>query len=425
MEVVQRTPRTPAFLPGTSLPLAAHRQTTLRSPGLTAGPLLRGIPAVLHEVGVRKTIPTGKEAIAKLQQPSQEVLPMTSNTKVLVKAKYAGIDFHKRTSVVALGDDEGRVLEQVTLINDHQQIEKYFSQFVGLECVIESCRGYEWLVEQLEELGHTVHMGDSRSIKLIAQTRCKTDKIDSRILLELLAKNFLPKCYQASAKERILRELVRHRSQLVRSAVKHKLRLHAHLDKENKSIFNPFTLQGRRQVQEVKLTEARRAQVDDELEIIDFLELKIAEQDAKIKYVARTNPDVALLKTMPGFEVLTSIAFLAEVGDIERFRKASQVSAFLGLVPRVYSSGNTRRNGRITKCGSKLMRWMLVQAAWNAIRTSPNLRSFFASIKKRKGQRVAIVAVARKLATIGYHVLKEKVEFNETMLDAGSSRATF
>lgn len=175
----------------------------------------------------------------------------------------------------------------------------------------------------------------------------------------------------------------------------------------------------------MKLTDSRRRQVDDELEIIDFLELKVAEQDAKVKYIARSNPDVALLRTMPGFDVLTSIAFLAEVGDVHRFRKADQVAAFLDLVPRVYSSGNTHRTGRITKCGSKLMRWMLVQSAWNAIRASANLRRSFTAISKRKGQKVAIVAIARKLATIGYHVLKEKVEFNETMLDAGLARAAF
>jgi transposase len=349
---------------------------------------------------------------------------MVTHTTLRANAKYAGIDYHKRTSVVALGDQGGRLLEVTTLTNDHAVVTKFFEQFVGLECVIESCRGYEWLVELLCEMGHTVYMGDSRSIKLIAQTRCKTDKIDSKLLMELLAKDYLPKCYQPSATERQLRELVRHRAQLVRTAVKHKLRVHAHLDKENKNVFNAFSLQGRRKLQEVKLSESRRRQVDDDLEIIDFLELKVAEQDAKVKYIARSNPDVALLKTIPGFDVLTSIAFLAEIGDIQRFRKADQVAAFLGLVPRVYASGSTRRTGRITKCGSKLMRWMLVQSAWSAIRASSNLRKSFNAISHRRGPKAAIVAIARKLATIGYHVLKEKVEFNETMLDAGLARAT-
>lgn len=345
--------------------------------------------------------------------------------KDLANAKYAGIDFHKRTSVVAIGDAQGNLIQQVTLVNDEKSIVEYFGQFVGLECVIESCRGYEWLLELLENMGHTVHMGDSRSIKLIAVTRCKTDKIDSKILMELLAKQFLPTCYQPTQTERILRELVRHRAQLVRTSVKHKLRVYANLAKENKNITAAFSLKGRQQLKDIQLSAPRRQKVDDDLEIIDFLELKIAEQDAKVKYVAKSNPDVARLKTIPGFDVLTSIAFIAEVGEISRFRKANQVAAFLGLAPRVYSSGDTRRNGRITKCGSKLMRWMLVQSAWSAIRASANLRISFANIGRRRGQKTAIVAIARKLATIAYHVLKEKAVFNERMLDAGLDRAVF
>lgn len=345
--------------------------------------------------------------------------------KDLTKAKFVGIDFHKRTSVVALGDSEGNLLEQRTLSNETDEIWKYFSEFVGLECVIESCRGYEWLVDTLEAMGHTIHLGDSRSIKLIAVTQCKTDKIDSKILMELLAKNFLPTCYQPTATERALRELVRHRAQLIRTAVKHKLRVHANLAKENKNITQPFSLKGREELKKRTLTGPRREKVNDDLEIIDFLELKIAEQDAKVKYVAKSNPDVALLKTLPGFDILTSIAFIAEVGDIQRFSRANQVAAFLGLVPRVYSSGETNRNGRITKCGSKLMRWMLVQSAWSAIRASSNLRLFFSKVSRRRGEKTAIVAVARKLTTIAYHVLKERAEFNERMLDAGLDRAAF
>lgn len=354
---------------------------------------------------------------------------MRKHTQVLSKdlasAKFCGIDFHKRTSVVAIGDSQGVLIAQETLVNDETIIRKYFEQFVGLECVVESCRGYEWLVELLENMGHTVQMGDSRSIKLIAVTRCKTDKIDSKILMELRAKEFLPTCYQPTATERLLRELVRHRAQLVRTAVKHKLRVHANLAKENKCIYAPFSLKGREQLKAVKLTDSRRQKVEDDLEVIDFLELKIAEQDAKVKYVARSNPDVTVLKTIPGFDVLTSIAFIAEVGDITRFRKANQVAAFLGLAPRVYSSGDSSRNGRITKCGSKLMRWMLVQSAWAAIRSSPNLRASYGQISRRRGQKPAIVAIARKLATIAYHVLKEKAAFNERMLDAGLDRAVF
>jgi transposase len=350
---------------------------------------------------------------------------MSRNTTLERKAVYVGIDYHKQFSVLTFGDRQGNVLEQLKLVNETSLVEKFFARFGPLECAIESCRGYEWLLELLLEQGHRVHMGDSRSIKLIAVTRCKTDKIDSKILMELLAKGFLPEAYAPSAKERDYRELLRHRVQLVRTQVRHKLRVHSLLDKENKGIRYPFSVKGRKELDVVQLNERRQQMLLDELRVIDFTEELVLEQDAKIKRLCRSNPDVYRLRTIPGFDWHMSLTFIAELGDPNRFRNADQVAAFIGVVPSVYSSGGTKRTGRITKQGPNLLRWMLVQAAWAAIKSSPNLRRQFSTIAKRRGQKVAIVAVARKLATIAFHVLKDKAKFEEEKLDAGLARAAF
>lgn len=356
--------------------------------------------------------------------PALEDLPMLRDTTIEA-AVYAGIDYHKRTSAITFGDKQGKVLEQFNLCNNKEYLAEFFGRFVKLECVVESCRGYEWLVDMLQEIGHTVHVGDSRSIKLIAQTRCKTDKIDSRILMELLAIGFLPTTYMPTAKEREYRELLRHRSTLVRTATRSKLRVHALLDKENKSVRYPFSGQGRRTIAELELSESRRQILERELEVIDFAEEHAHQQELRIRRFASREPDVTRLRKIPGFDVLMSMAFLAEVGDVKRFKNADQVAAYLGLVPRVYASGNTMRCGRITKTGSKFMRWMLVQAAWTAIKGSPNLRLRFATISRRRGKKVAIIAIARKLTTIAYRVLRDKSNYKEEKLDAGLARATF
>lgn len=350
---------------------------------------------------------------------------MVRHTTINRKAIFAGIDYHKRFSVVTLGDKNGKVLLQETLVNDEQIVREFFKQFKSLCCAIESCRGYEWFVALIQTLGHEVKIGDSRSIKLIAQSSCKTDRIDSQILMELLAKGYLPCAYQPTEKERDYRQLLRHRVQQVRTATKHKLRVHAILDKENKGITYPFTLKGRKSLEEAVLSERGRELLDDELEIIDFVEEKVDQQDKKIRFLARQNPDVWRLKTIPGFDFLTAMMFVAEVGDINRFGTADQLAAYTGLVPRVYASGGKMRTGRITKQGPKLLRWILVQSAWAAIKASPCLRQVFVSISRRKNKKIAIVAVARKLATIGFHILKEKTKFDETKLDAGLARAAF
>ena len=346
----------------------------------------------------------------------------TTSTK---KPVFAGIDYHKKFSVVTLGDKSGKVILQETLVNNEKIVKDFFTKHKKLVCAVESCRGYEWFVSLLEELGHEIKMGDSRSIKLIAVSRCKTDRIDSLILMEMLAKGYLTCAYQPNWKERDYRQLLRHRVQMVRTSTKHKLRVHAILDKENRGVTYPFTGKGREVLKEIVLSERGRELLDDELEIIDFLEEKIAEQYKKISFLARQNPDVGRLKKIPGFDTLSAMMLFAEVGDITRFRNADQLASYTGLVPRVYSSGGSTRTGRITKQGPKLLRWILVQSAWAAIKASPNLHRFFTTISRKKSQKVAIVAVARKLATIAFHVLKEKAIFDESKLDAGLARAAF
>lgn len=356
--------------------------------------------------------------------PAMEVLPVLSHTTIAT-TDYVGIDYHKSTIALTLGDKQGRVLDQVNLHNHTELIRDFFGQFAKLQCVVESCRGYEWLVDMLQDMGHTVHVGDSRSIKLIAHSRCKTDKVDSRILMELLAIGYLPTTYIPTAKEREYRDLLRHRSSLVRTATRSKLRVHALLDKENKGIRFPFSREGRRQLEELELSPSRRQILERELDVIDFVEEHAHRQQLRIHLLASYEPEVPRLRKIPGFDVLMATSFLAEVGDVRRFKNADQVAAYLGLVPRVYSSGNTKRCGRITKTGSKFMRWMLVQAAWAAIKTSDNLRHRFAVIARRRGQKVAIVAIARKLATIAFRILRDKSDYMEEKLDAGLARAAF
>lgn len=338
---------------------------------------------------------------------------------------FCGIDYAKRFSYITIGDEEGRVLHQEPVPNEVGRLEKFFEQYPKLTIAIEACRGHEWLVDWLRDRKYVVHVGNVYAIKQIAQSRCKTDKIDSQILMELLAKEFLPTTYQPTKKERDYRELVRWRAQLVKSQTKYKLRVHALLDKENKGIASPFSAAGREALKQVELIGQKQAILKESMEVIEFIEQQIHEQDLKIRKLAKSNPDVYRLKHIPGFDVLTAMIFVAEVGDVKRFRNAEQLAAFTGLVPRVYASGGKMNTGRITKTGPGLLRRMLVQSAWAAIRCCPVLRSRHASISRRRGKKIAIIAIARMLAEIAYHVYLEKTPFDEMRLGAGLVRAVF
>lgn len=161
---------------------------------------------------------------------------MAISTTVDKKSVYAGIDFHKKMSVVTLGDSTGeQVGKQHKIENNEHDVRKFFLRHSPLICAIENCRGIEWFVETLKACGCEVRVANTRAVKLIAETAKKNDKIDSKILMELVARSYLPLCYQPTQNERILREKVRWRTKLMRSRTQYKNIAHALMNKENKT----------------------------------------------------------------------------------------------------------------------------------------------------------------------------------------------
>jgi transposase len=318
--------------------------------------------------------------------------------------------------MVTLGDQSGKAITTQRLPNDRQSIESFFGQYPNLQVAVESCRGYEWFVDLLKEIGSTVHMANPYQVALIAKTRCKTDKIDSRILMELLAMGFLPTCYQPSARERCLRERLRWRCHLVRNATRIKIRIHSLLDKENLGLkLGKYLWKGaaREALEKVQLEgPGRQLLLSKHLKLLQHLEKAVAIEDEWVRKSARTNQDAQLLMTIPGIGEFSALTILAELGDIKRFKRSSQVVNFAGLAPSLYQSANSHFPGPITKQGSPLLRWVLVQAAWHAVGHSPQFRLFFLSISKRCGRHGAIIASARKLLQVAYRVLRDQTAYD-------------
>jgi len=346
----------------------------------------------------------------------------TKPTDIPSHATFAGIDYHKRFSVVALGDENGNLLGIFKLFNDNEaHVRAFFARFPGLHCAIENCRGKEWFVELLKEVGCVVKVSNTYAVKLIAESRCKTDKIDARILMELLSKGFLPTVYQPSPEEVALRERLRWRTNLMRSRTQYKNRVHALLDKENKGT-NIDSVKRRTKIfDEQPLSSHRQQLLDGHLEVVEFFQELVTSEDKRLELMAASNEDAQRLQSIPGIGDIVSMMFLAEIGDVTRFKNARKVAGYFGLTSRLYSTSDTRRLGPITKQGSGLMRWVLVQAAWHAIRKSPYFLHRYTEIKNRRGKGPAIVAVARMLAEVAYRVLRDKTSYDEAKLWSNAS----
>jgi transposase len=295
---------------------------------------------------------------------------------------------------------------------------QFFAAYPDVVCAVESCRGYEWLLDFLkEDLKLTVELVNPYRTKLITQSRCKTDRIDSKVIMELLAKGFLPTCYQPTPEERRVRERLRWRAHVVRYATRMKVRIHALLDKENAGLScDPFSVEGRKLLKQIQLRPGRQELLTEHIRILEFFEAAVKEEDSWVHKTAKSNAAAKLLMTIPGIGELSAVLLVHELGDIKRFKDASSVAAYFGLVPSVHSSADRFRYGPITKQGSKHVRWMLIQCAWQAIRVSLPLRYHFNAVSRRCGRNPAVVSVARKLVKTAYRVLRDNKAFNAELV---------
>ncbi|MBN1263124.1 MAG: IS110 family transposase [Candidatus Pacebacteria bacterium] len=149
---------------------------------------------------------------------------------------------------------------------------------------------------------------------------------------------------------------------------------------------------------------------------------KVKGLDAKITEIAKKDKRAARLTHVPGIGYLAALIIASEIGDVHRFPSAKHLVAYAGLVPSVHSSGGTTYQGRITKTGSKILRWALVEAARRTVNSStcsPRLRKWYEEVCKRGGKKKAIVALARKLLTLAYYLWKRKEEYLSNYPKAG------
>jgi transposase len=233
------------------------------------------------------------------------------------------------------------------------------------------------------------------------------DNVDAAILAQLLRADLLPEAWIAPAKVRQLRALLRHRAGLVRLGTQLRNRIHAvAADFGYDRSASYWTGPGRGWLAELDLPAASREIVTDCLAVIDGLAPLIDRIDGELRQHARADPRVKVLTTLPGVGEFTALVMLAEIGDITRFGSARKLASWAGLTPTVRGSDLTVRHGHISKQGSAWLRWVLNQAAQTAKR-SPEFAAAYSSIAKRRGKKIATIAIARKLLTRAWHLLAE------------------
>ncbi len=268
---------------------------------------------------------------------------------------YLGIDLHKRNAYCCLLSDSGKLLASQRVPATRQALQEFLRSIPGPTSVaLESTRNWYWAFDTIEPEVERVRLAHPAKTRLIAETRIRTDKVDSRIYAELDRTNFLPTCYVPDQETRQRRELLRHRASLVKIRSRLKNRIHATLDKAG--VEHPFedlfTKAGLDFLQGLKLQWAYQGELKDCLELIEVLNQKEKEQNRLIERLCKESPQARLLTTLPGIGYHSALLIASEVGEIGRFFSAPCFASYCGLVSSVHISDRTVHYGGITKQGN-------------------------------------------------------------------------
>lgn len=334
-----------------------------------------------------------------------------------------GIDLHKKTIVLCVLDQHRRVVARRSLACcDTEGILAFLGGLRPFQAVVEATASYAWLVELIEPLADLVIPANPSKIYEIAPSAKKTDHRDAQVLAEKLAEGKVPRAHRPTPRRREHRTLVRHRPYLRQCATALKVEMRRIASDYNADRKDLFTIAGWEGLGKVKLRPSDRFVLDQLHAAWQHLEGQLRDLARRLKEFAATAPPReaearAELRTVPGVGPVTIDVVVSERGDVGRFHSAKAVCASAGLVPGVRQSSDRREALPITKAGSPLLRWALVEAAWRAVRQGAARRRVYQDIRKRAGGKKAIVAVARRLLCVLYAMLRDGTHY--TFLEVG------
>jgi len=315
-------------------------------------------------------------------------------------------------------DDERKVLWKKNIPTSKEAalsaIKEIGLPVADMQSAIEPVSGWGWYGEVLEEAGLKVHLVNVYKAKLISGTKLKNDKVDSKILAEMLRSDFLPTAYLAPRATRDLRAFIRGRSFLVRLRTRVRSRVHAILTKHG--LLCPWTdLFGKQGLLWLKAQQLLSPHKEELLQLLAVYQELSANIDTSNRACAEalaTSKEAQLLVTIPGVGPVTALMIVAEVGDFHRFPSPEKLACFAGLIPSSHSSGERDRFGHITHRGSVWLRSALVESTGKVSPKWGYLKTLYDTIKEKKGTNIARVALARKILMLSWHLVTKNQTWN-------------
>lgn len=329
--------------------------------------------------------------------------------------RFVGCDVHKRTAVFTILLEDGALFATYTVPVTRESLRAFAErQLRSADRLVMEATTNTWAVAGvLRPFVGEIVISNPLKVRAIAEAKIKTDKVDSRVLAELLRCEYLPVVWQPDAETQRLRRLTHRRAALVSDRTRLKNRLHSILHHTLVPLpgFDLFSKKGVAWLRALPLAEEEAQARDSDLRLLERTELEIAELEQRLVREAWQDEKVRLVMSIPGIDYTVAQTCLAAIGDVKRFANGKKLAAYLGLNPSTRQSGAHCYHGPITKQGNAHARWLLVQAAQHLGQYRGPLGQTMRRIVQRKNRSVAVVACARKLAVLLWHVLSSGEPF--------------
>ncbi|MBI4450882.1 IS110 family transposase [Candidatus Woesearchaeota archaeon] len=332
--------------------------------------------------------------------------------------QFVGLDVHKAIIYGVVLDEEGNVAFERKFKSDPHELDEFLVNVQpDSKIALESCSCWQYVYDYLHDAGYeNVMLANPLGVRLIGESRKKTDKRDAFALADLLRMNRLPEAYAAPFDVRVKRQITRHRLSLVGLQTEVKNKIHAILLRHGINVDDQYSdvfgKAGIEYLRSLDLPYCDRFELDQYLSIIEMLMKRIEMTQQRIEELAGDDPDARVLMSMPGISYYSALMIKAEIGDIRRFPDHERLTSYAGLNPSVYQSSNTCITGHISKQGSKHLRWILVQAANVAVQHDRTLGAFYKRLAKGKGHSKAIVATARKMLKYAHTMMTHNIPYH-------------
>jgi transposase len=332
--------------------------------------------------------------------------------------RYIGLDVHKHyVTVGGMNRLQELVLRPRNVEMD--RFKKWAEENLRStdEVVLESSTNTWDIYDTVAPLVKRVVVAHPAEVKQIANARVKTDNQDVVRLLRLLIADMVPDVWVPPVEVRELRTLISYRWRLVKMATAIQNRMHSLLHRHN--IQAPEgkidTGENRAWWEQVQLSSLERLRLDQELKMLRLVREHIVEVERELGRLStseRWGKQAVRVMQLPGVGIIVTMTILSAIGDVQRFASAKKLVGYAGLGAGVHDSGQKHQEKGVTKAGRKELRWALVEASWQAIRSNARLRAQYEQLCKRKHPNQAIVAIARKLLVTLWYLLSRQESYD-------------